>query len=91
MTFITLLDLAITLAAAYLGLRLWPKANTAWKFVIAGVWVILFGSISRALAFFNVIPDPGWGVTIASIPIIMVLYICGSEALLLLGLWNSRQ
>jgi hypothetical protein len=91
MKIVMLIDLLITLTAAVIGAMRWSKVGTAWKLVIAGAWVILFGSLSKTLATYGVIADAGWGVTVAGIPIIMVLYVCGSEILILLGIWKSIE
>ncbi len=90
MQIIKWIDLAITLVAAIIGVVRWSKVNWAWKLVIVAAWVIAFGSVSKLLASYGIIPDH-WGVMIAGIPIIMVLYVCGSELLLLLGIWRSTR
>ena len=91
MKIIMVIDLLITLTAALVGAMRWSKVGSAWKLVIVGAWVLLFGSISKMLSTYGVIADAGWGVTVAGVPIIMVLYICGSEFLILLGIWKSSK
>ena len=91
MKVVMLIDLAITVGAVALGAMYWAKANQAWKLAIAAAFVLLFGSISKNLATYDVISNPGWGVMIGDIPIIQVLYVCGSEFLLLLAIWKASQ
>jgi hypothetical protein len=91
MKIVMLVDLLITLVAAVIGAIRWSKVSTAWKFIIVGAWVILFGSLSKTLATYGVIADAGWGVTVAGIPLIMVLYVCGAEIFILLGIWKSGK
>ncbi len=90
MQIIMWIDLAITLAAAIVGVVRWSKATRGWKLVIIAAWLLLFGSVSKLLAFYRIIPNH-WGVLVGGIPVIMVLYVCGSELFLLLGLWRSAK